>query len=399
MAQYDFITSSGVIVADTSATKNEVEAESRAIFGDDVDLSDESPNGVLVNAEVISRNGIAVNNAKLANQINPRRAGGVFLDAIMGLSTAITGGRLEATKSTFSTPVDITGVPNTVIPSGSIASTSSGDEFETLSNVTLDGFGNGSVQFQSVMDGAIPAGIGELNSIVSGPVGWETVNNTVAATLGRTEESDPALRLRRIDTLASQGTATSIAIQSAIAGLDGFRSQSFRENVTDAPQVIDGVNLSPHSTFSCVDGATDDDIANAILFNRLGSNFNGSTSVPVTDPSSGQIYNVLFQRPAEIQIYIRATIAPTTVTDPVSVVKQSILDYANGKIDGERGFVVGSDVSPFEISGAVNINTPEITVNLVELSLDGNTYNIAVLPINIDQVARTTESQIEVIIS
>ena len=74
MAEYEYINLSGTVVADTSTTKAEVEEEQREIFGTDADLSDESPNCVLVNSEAIARNGVAVNNAVLANQINPNFA-------------------------------------------------------------------------------------------------------------------------------------------------------------------------------------------------------------------------------------------------------------------------------------------------------------------------------------
>ena len=82
----------------------------------------------------------------------------------------MTGGRKEATRSTFSIAIDLTGVPGTVIPEGSIAL--NGEyEFESISDVTLDGSGIGSVHFQSVELGPIPAGIGDLNTTDRD---WET---------------------------------------------------------------------------------------------------------------------------------------------------------------------------------------------------------------------------------
>jgi len=400
MANYEYIISSGVIVADTSETKTEVEEEQKSIFGEDIDLSDESPNGVLVNAETISRNGIAINNANLANQINPNIAGGIFLDAIWALTRALTGGRKVATSSTFSTPVILTGIPGTFIPAGSIAL--NGEyEFESISDVTLDGSGNGSVDFQSVDLGPIPAGIGDLNTIKSGgPLGWETVNNTVAATLGQAEESDEVSRQRRINTLALQGISISEAITSALYDLDGVKSLSFRENVTKSDATIDGIFLLANSIFVCVDGGIDNDIAMALFENKTaGANWNGSISVSVTDPTSGQVYTVAFERPDEIDIWIRVTIAETTVTNPTEVIQTSIINYANGEISGEEGFTVGASVSPFEISGAINIDTPKIKVKKVEISTDGITYDTSEIDIALDEVARTDTTKINVVVS
>jgi len=400
MAAYDYINLNGTVVADTSATKAEVEEEQREIFGEDVDLSDESPNGVLVNAETIARNGVAINNANLANQINPNIAGGIFLDAIWALTRGLTGGRKKATRSTFSTPPDLTGVPGTYIPAGSIALVGE-DQFESISDITLDGSGNGSVNFQAVETGPIAAGIGDLNSIASGsPLGWETINNTVAATLGQSEEPDEVSRQRRIDTLALQGISIPEALISAINNLDGVKSLSYRENFTKSDATIDGVFLLANSIYTCVDGGTDEDIAFALLENKTaGANWNGSVTVNVTDSTSGQSYPVKFARPDEIQIWIIVTIAPTNVTNPSDVIETSVLRYVNGLIDGEKGFVVGASVSPFEIAGAVNRDTPEIFVRKVEVSLDGISYDVLELSIEIFEIARTDSTKISTVIS
>lgn len=400
MAAYDYINLNGTVVADTSTTKAEVEEEQREIFGEDVDLSDESPNGVLVNAETIARNGVAINNANLANQINPNIAGGIFLDAIWALTRGLTGGRKEATRSTFSTPPDLTGVPGTFIPAGSIALVGE-DQFESISDITLDGSGNGSVNFQAVETGPIAAGIGDLNSIAPGsPLGWETINNTVAATLGRSEEPDEVSRQRRIDTLALQGISIPEALISAINNLDGVKSLSYRENYTKSDATIDGVFLLANSIYTCVDGGTDEDIAFALLENKTaGANWNGSVTVNVTDSTSGQSYPVKFSRPDEIQIWIIVTITPTNVTNPSDVIETSVLRYVNGLIDGEKGFVVGASVSPFEIAGAVNRDTPEIFVRKVEVSLDGISYDVLELPIEIFEIARTDSTKISTVIS
>ncbi|NIV10513.1 MAG: hypothetical protein GWN62_04215, partial [Aliifodinibius sp.] len=65
----------------------------------------------------------------------------------------------------------------------------------------------------------------ELNTVATGgPLGWETINNTVAATLGESEEPDEVSRQRRIDTLALQGISISEAVTSAVNDLDGVKS-------------------------------------------------------------------------------------------------------------------------------------------------------------------------------
>ena len=372
---YDFVTATGVVVADASGVLAEVEAEYLATFGADLDLDPETPEGILIAAETSSRTGIAANNAQIANQINPALAGGVFLDALW----ALTGGARDvATSSTFSTPPFVTGTPGLLIPAGSVAATAAGDQFETLGSVTLDSNGNGSVAFASIETGAIPAGIGALTTIVSTVLGWETVGNLVAATLGAAVQSDISSRRERGETLGAQGSGLAVAIFSKVRAVAGVTSLVFRENFTNAPIVLPApdaaVALVANSVWVCVDGGSDADVASALLGAKSGGcNWNnGNSSLPVSenvlDPTSNQLYSVLFDRPDLIPVLYEVTIKSSSVSNAIAIVKAAILAYANGELDGEEGLVVGADVSPFEAAGAINTVEPAITVTKLEVT-------------------------------
>lgn len=395
MADYGYIVETGVIVPDTSTTLDQVRNEYRAAFGDDLDVSAETPQGVLITAETESRDAVARNNAALANQINPNLAGGVFLDAIW----AFTGGaRFVATPSVIR-GVELAGVPTTIIPAGVVASVGTdGARFVLTSPVILDGSGNGLGVFQSVELGAFPAGVGALNTIVTGVLGWETVSNPYAAEEGEPEESDAASRARRRVTLALQGVSLPEAIVSGVNDLPGVQSMAFRENFTDAPVVIEGVTLAPHSVYACVDGGIENDIGLMLLRKKsMGAGWNGTTTVNVQEPFSGQIYPVQFSRPAEIQIYMQVFVkAGAPFADVPGTVRNAILAYASGDQEGEEGFVVGGDVSAFEIASAVNRTAAPIYVTNLLLSTDGITFSTATIDITIAQVARTAAGQIAV---
>ncbi len=384
---YEFIESTGVIVVDTSDLQTEVEDEYKSVFGDDLDLDPETPEGILISAETTSRAGISTNNAQLANQINPNIAGGVFLDALWAL---LGGTRSLATSSTFAVNPDLTGVPSTFIPAGSKAANSAGDEFETLGDVTLDGSGLGDVAFASVETGAIVCDIGDLTTILSGVIGWETVNNTVAATLGVATQSDISARSERKETLGAEGSGLAISVSSKVRAVSGVESLTFRENETAAPVVIDNVNLVANSIWVCVDGGTDADVASALLGAKSGGcNWNnGNSSNPVTevvvDPTSGQSYSVLFDRPDIIPVLYEVTITSSTISNSTQIVKDAIVAYANGELDGEVGLVVGADVSPYEAAGAVNVVEPGITILLVRVTtVASGVFQLATIPIEL----------------
>ena len=397
MATYDFVTDTGLIVADTSTTLDEVNDEYRNVFGADFVVDPETPEGALIAAETTSRQSVARNNALVANQINPNLAGGPFLDAIW----ALTGGqRQSASRSTVT--VTITGVAGVSVPQGSRARTVDGDEFQSTAAAIIGAGGTVSATFESVEFGPIAASANQLNQIVTGIIGWETITNPSAATLGVALESDSSSRQRRRETLALQGQSVAEAIISRVNNITGVRSVAFRENVTNASDTIDGILLVAHSIWVNVQGGDDNAIASAILDAKsAGSNFNGAQSVNVTDPFSGQTIAVLFDRPTEVRILMRVTVRQdaTQAIDPNTAVKNSIIRYANGDIEGEAGFIIGEDVSPFEIASAVNRDNPPLHVTLVEISFESPiSYVTTTLAIALSEVATIQEADIQVIL-
>lgn len=396
MANYRYIESTGVVVPDTAGLLDETGEDFRAVFGNDMPVDPETPQGVLIAGETSSRRAIAELTAAQANQINPDIASGGALDSIC----ALTG--LSRDGATFSTvaSVTLTGVSGTIIPAGRRAKTTAGDEFQTASAVTIGPGGSASVDFVAVESGPVPAAVGALNSIVDFVLGWETVSNTNSAVLGSLEQSDASLRQLRKNTLALQGSSLPEAIVSALYATEGVQSLQFRENYTNTPQTIDGIYLLEHSIWACVNGGTDVDIAAAILGKKSGGcNFNGAELVNVVEPSSGQSYPVRFDRPAQVPIQCRLTLRAGSFTGDIQQsAKNAVVAFADGEIDGETGFVVGGSVSPFEIGAAVNFSLPGIYVQKVEVAyVSDGIYITTELPIEIDEIATITAASVTVI--
>lgn len=396
MADYQYVTATGVIVPDTGDLLDQVKNEYRAAFGADLNTDPTTPQGVLIVAETESRDAVVRNNAAVANQINPNLAGGVWLDAIW----ALTGGaRSPATRSRVD--ATLTGVIGTVVPAGSLAKTAANNQFQTVTTVTIGNAGTASVTFESVEYGAIPCGAGDLDTVVSTVLGWETVTNTDAATLGATTQTDESARRERRQTLALQGRRLSQSVIASVSSIQGFVSLAFRENPTDGTVTIDGISMDGHSIYVCVDGGTNSDVANAIAENMNGFAMMGDTTVTVTDPYSGQAYSVNFQRPEEVPVLIRITakVSASVSTDPTAAIKAAVLAYANCETQ-EPGFVVGGDVSPFAIAAAANV-VPGIFISLCEVAEASMSpvYSTDTIAIGIDQVARTQSSSISVVLT
>lgn len=393
MADYQYINSTGVIVPDTSTILTGVQDEYKSAFNDnDLIVTSDTPQGVLITAEALARVAEINNNAALANQINPNIAGGVFLDAIM----ALTGVERAAATPTIVSNVSLTGVATTVIPAGTQAKTSDDDIFETITLVTLAADGTALVDFQSVEDGPIPCPADALNIIVTNVLGWETVNNDSNGVLGTTTQSDQATRALRQNTLGFQGVSLPVAITSALYNVPGVTSLFFQENIAATTEVINDITMVSHSIYACVDGGTDLDVASALLENKSsGAAWNGDTSVDVIEPASGQTYAILFDRPTPVGILVKVT-ANNGSTDNII---QSVLDYADGLINNLKGFVVGSDVSICEIAGAIITQYPAYIITKVEISyLSPVSYTTDTLAIAVNEIAYTQQSYITVVL-
>ncbi|MEY0026203.1 baseplate J/gp47 family protein [Providencia rettgeri] len=395
MADYQYFTSQGVIVPDTSLLREEVENEFKSVFGEDLDVSPETPQGVLITMEVENRDALVRNNAELANQINPDIVGGVFLDALWAL---MGGQRQSATHSTLAS-VEFSGVAGTIIPKGSLAKTGEGDVFQTTKTLIIGKSGTVVGDMISVETGGIACGVGQLNQVASSVLGWETLYNPHAAVLGKNEESDLQARRRRKQTLAKNTVSVGEAVTSSLYELDGVRSLAFRENYTSEPIVIDDIPLVPHSIYVCIDGGVTDDIAQSLLRTKtLGAAFNGDIEVDVLESISGQTYPVKFDRAKEIVFFCRVTVKKSSI-DAQTLIPSAVAAWAQGDLEGDGGLIVGRDVSPFEIAAGINAVEPNLFVTKVELSTDGVAWSSDTAKIKLNEVARLNQSAVRVVVA
>jgi hypothetical protein len=316
---------------------------------------------------------------------------------------ALTGS--QPTPATYSTVTcNLGGVGGTVVPAGSQAQTSAGAIFQSTTIATLPATGVIAVPFQSIVTGPIAAAASTLNQIVGGVLGWESVTNPADAILGSATQSDAGARTARNNTLALQGQSLALAILSGLLDpltTPGVTSAKYYENVTNSPITYQTVTLVPHSIYVCVNGGTDLAVATTLLSKKSGGcAWNGGTSVNVTDPASGQVYPVLFDRPTPVPILAQVTVRQGQFPgNVVASVTQAILDYAMGSINGDPGFVVGQNVSPFELAGAINIEYPELYVQNLLISLASLVnYQPDEITININQIATIVAASITVIV-
>ena len=226
-------------------------------------------------------------------------------DASLDQVSSITGAtRLAATKSTVN--LTLGGTPATLLTAGRVVSVvGTGDRFVLLADATIGGGGTVTADFESEEFGPIAAPSGTLTVIETPVTGWDTATNPLDATLGRTIESDPAFRARRLQLLQNAGSATLEGIRSNVRVVDDVLQAFVFENTT---LLVDADGLPGKSFEVVIEGGVDADIAESIFLSKpVGIESFGTTTVAVID-SQGFSHDIEFSRPVTIDIWIELTV-------------------------------------------------------------------------------------------
>ena len=375
---YQYNETTGKIVADTSAIKAEVEQEYKDALGQDLDVSESTPQGRLIEAETVARKRVVENMALLANTFNPQQSFGIFLDALAYLfgidRVGATSTRVIATCS---------GTANTVIPAGSQAKDSNGNLYYSESTLTIGASGTVQGYFAAYVKGAIECPAASLTTIVTAVTGWSSITNVAAGETGLEGESDISLR-QNLPIKQYQGASLLDAIKSKVLAVENVVSCEVADNPTGNSDTsrVPGKTLPPHSLWVCVDGGTDSAVALAINNGKEpGCNYAGS-DVTESVVNAGQTYTVKFDRVVAVPVYIDVTVNVSNVSGSTTIneeaIKNAILAYAAGEVEGVDGLKLGIDVNAFEIASAITIQIPELFIEEVKVSSDNSNWATSV---------------------
>lgn len=368
----------------------ELNDEVKSIFGSNFNVSPESPDGQINGA-------ISESNANLweiaeqsYNAFNPSAVTGTTQDNLYQLNGIV---RLSATSS--SVLLTITGSQSTVIPAGSLVSTSDTNiQFSTQSAVTIPASGSVQVTALAVNTGPLSALAGTVTSIDTPITGWSSVTNNANALIGTNRETDVEFRARRERSVARDAQAIVDAIFAEVSAVDGVTQTVVLENDTNA---VDANGLPPHSIHVIAVGGDDQAIGDAIFLKKtLGATPFGSTTVQVQD-DQGIPHDISFSRPTQVPIYVTVNLT-TFANYPVDgdeQIKQAIVDYADGALISGRGFSLGDNVIHSEIYTPINTIEGH-TVDSMFIKTSFPADQTADIPIAVDRISQFTIANITV---
>ena len=347
----------------------------------DINISPATPdgqlNGLLAEAIMVAFE----NNLAIYSGLDPNTAEGIMLDRVC----SITGIFRKDGFPSIAT-LEFSGVPGTLIPSGTIFSDNNQpkNEYSLTSDVTLDSNGSGTGIANSTVNGPVFSGADQITNIETLVDGLGTVTNPDAVITGREKETDKELRTRRYKSVALPGTALLDSVYAEIMNTEGVIDCAVYEN-TESTASPEGI--PPHSIFPVVFGGTDKDISSAIMRSKsLGCGLYGDITTEWTD-LQGHRHVVTFQRPVATRVYIHIEVVADTFDNSVEEdVKDRIMNYINGvRNDTEEcafgRMLIGDDVyaasfyypfhdAAYSIANVLVGDTSPGDANLLQIDMD-----------------------------
>ena len=366
------------------------EQEYRGIFGQDLDVGAETPQGQIIGIDAQALSAADDSIVVTHGQLYIYSAYGQQLDghfALLGI------GRKAATPTLVS--VDLTGEPATLIPAGTKAKSVQGDVFELRDDVQLDGTGQAVGVMSAIETGPIAVGIGELTKIVDLVPGWETVNNLVAGTPGENQESDAEYTARYLRSLAINARTPLESVEAAVLDVDNVIDANIAENDTSSPVIIDGETFAPHSIGVAVQGGVDTDIATAIQRKKtLGTGTNGDTITPIPQltgsGAEGPTIDIRFWRVTEIRTLVNLEISLRAgfPANGIVAIKEAVRDYFSGDFQTTEGqfeadgIRIGEDVRKTRLFMPINSIPGHDVLSLELLEFGGSDTDILTVNFN-----------------
>jgi hypothetical protein len=343
----------GLIAPDTETVRTAVAGDYITAFKQDgkpdLDVDPTTPAGQLVDAETAEIQAKNADFLLLANQFDPNVAEGRWQDAL---------GHIYFLERKIAQPsvaqCQVTGAAGTVIPFGSIVTSTGGVKLYAQRAITIGADGNGQGYFQCSLPGPTPLPADSVTSITTTVPGWDTVNNAAAGVTGRDTETRADFEARRAASVAKNAHGSRAALEGALSDLGGQAGVidcKVMENVGPANNVQYGVSVPAHGVMVCIFGGLEADIARTIYLKKGGGadtgyfsqpNMLGNTTIQhIAANEGGAVYNYRILRPYLTNFFIKVMLySPNVRPDTRTVIGAALVSDFNGN----NGFTLNPNI-------------------------------------------------------
>lgn len=393
----DILNEQGLQVKTLAELRTDLETVFRSIYGADIKIASNSPDGQVIG--IFSQMGIDIREllAQIYNSLNPDRAVGRQLDERVVINNISRAGglftllnisvtvdrtvNLQGLDASFN---DINGVGYTVQDNG-------GNQFILVDSVTLTA-GTHSLTFRAQRLGQVETVVNTINNPVTIVLGVTGVTNLSApVTVGRDEETDAQLRMRRQRSTANASNGYLNGLEGAILDIEGVSDAKIYENRTS---VTDANGIPQKSIWVVVEGGGNAEIAQ-LIYSKIGfgCDMKGVIEVNVPRPTGG-MFVAKFDRPEAADLYVRFKIQRTNLThsflqDDIKADMVALLTYAIGQY-AETSRVTAAAVSGIAAQGGGGVPVA------VEISSDGTAWTDYLPSAGLEQKWTLDASRIEI---
>lgn len=372
-------TSNGVAIQTFEEIFEELATGYRAIYGQDINLSQESPDGQRVGIEARAILDVQQFCMALSNSFDPDFAFGQGLGKIAKLSGIFLrpGTRSQwdltiATDRPVTLPVDYT------------LEDELGQKWLLPEAVALP-TGGGTVTLYAEEFGAITGGIGAELEEVTFVRGVTGITAAFDAVPGRAEETDPQFRQRRNRSLENPAYSTTGGLYARLANLPGVTDLQVYEN--DQPTADPITGLPANSVWAVVENGTIDDIAETLTKHRTSGcqtvgDLTGTFVETLIHPNGSEFFIthlMRFDRPRYVDLHVRLTATRKQTNDPIDteLIKQNI---------AERTLIIGESIQAGELyENAYGAGSGYIVTDLMISDDAGATWTDGKLDPELDQ--------------
>jgi uncharacterized phage protein gp47/JayE len=302
----NLLDATGLQVKTRAELVDEFTANYQAIYGADITLSSDSPDGQMMNIYIQSILDVQDLLVEIYSSFDPDNAVGVTLDqrvAINGIQRQAGTYTVTPVTVVVSQALNLYGLDQDVQDVFTV-SDNAGVHWQLVTTQLGVVIGTHEFDFRAAEPGAVLTTPNTITAPITIVLGVVSVNNpTTYSSLGINEETDGVLKLRRQKavSLASQGYLS--ALQAALENINGVTSAYIYENTTG---LTDTDGIPGHSIWVIVAGSADDaEIGEAIYVKRnAGCGMYGASSATITQVD-GSPFIVYWDAVVDQNLFVR----------------------------------------------------------------------------------------------
>lgn len=360
-------TPEGVVGDNLATIISRLSAEYKAIYGQDINVDQDSPDGQRIGIEAKARADMQAFCLEVYNSMDPDLARSVGLDRISKIA-GIT--RRPATRSTWD--ITVTTSRPLTLDEGYEITDDLGQGWFVPSAVTL-ATGSTVVTFRAVDFGAVSNSAGATFTQATVVLGVTGFNAAVAPVVGADEESDGQYRIRRNKSVQNPSYSTVGGLYARLANTPGVLDAQVYENDTDTYDAVR--DMAPHSIWAVVEGGTVEDIAETIALNKTAGTAQKGAQTQVYNETrirpNGSTFvvphTVLFDRPVIVNLYINVTATRKNAAEPID---QALIKLLLEQVV----FAIGEEAVASELYDPAYVENPNYFLTDLQISDDDSTY-------------------------